>query len=368
MRDLEQLIDTLMIQIESSRNQAKRNLPTPRIHCYLENLGWVQYMKYDMNDFFEDSTLNCEIQIKQKLYQFERFDDDSMLSNWISASTGMYFEYTLLGMQVKHQSDGVPLIQHDHSLTKKADLSIMKRHDFYTSGDMPRIFKLYDDLQAISRGRLGVGFPTWGRGPLDMAIQLRGYEQFIDDTRERPLFVHDLMHYIVEERIRWWDAYCKHFNTQQKGAGIADDWTYVPFISPAIFEEFVFPYYVELEKYHGGIGGVHSCGSKVPFQKLLETLKGFGGHEVNHWTDLEGAVENASPNKYLGIAILNADVLLVTKEQMEAELKRIKRVCEGRNYSVSATAIEKVHDDMEYDMRQVQIWLEIAKKVLRGCN
>ena len=54
MRDLEQLIDTLMMQIESSRNQAKRNLPTPRIHCYLENLGWVQYMKYDMNDFFED--------------------------------------------------------------------------------------------------------------------------------------------------------------------------------------------------------------------------------------------------------------------------------------------------------------------------
>jgi len=128
----------------------------------------------------------------------------------------------------------------------------------------------------------------------------------------------------------------------------------------------VFPYYKELEEYHGGIGGIHSCGSKVPFQKQFETLKGFGGHEINHWTDLEDAVENASPDKYLGIAILNADVLLTTKEQMETELRRIKKVCEGRNYSVAATAIEKVHDDMEYDMRQVQIWLEIAKKVLRN--
>jgi hypothetical protein len=365
MRELEQLIDTLLIQIESKRNKEKSNHKPPSINCYLENLGWVQYIKYDMNDFFADARFNCEIQLKQKLYQFERFDDDSGLSNWISASTGMYFEYPLLGMEVKHQSDGVPLIRDDHPLRKTPDLSIMKPHDFYTSGEMPRVFKLYDELQAISKGRLGVGFPTWGRGPLDMAIQLRGYEQFIDDTRERPQFVHDLMRYIIEERMRWWDAYCKHFNTQNKGAGIGDDWLYVPFISPAIFEEFVFPYYIELAKYHGGIGWVHSCGSKVAFQKRLEELPGLGGHEINHWTDLEAAVKNSSPDKYLGVSILNVDVLLISKEQMEADLRHIKKVCEGRNYSVAATAIEKVHDDFEYDIRQVQIWVEVAKRVLR---
>jgi len=364
-RNLEQLIDTLLIQIESSRNQSKRNRPQPGITCYLENLGWVQYLKYDMNDFFDDPELNCEIQIKQKLYQFERFDDDSMLSNWLSASTGMYFDYTLLGMEVRHQSDGVPLIQSDHPLTKTSDLSLLKRHDFYTTGDMPKIFKLYEDLQAISKGRLNIGFPTWGRGPLDMAIQLRGYEQFIDDTRERPQFVHDLMQYIIEERMRWWDAHCKHFNTQERGAGIGDDWTYVPFISPSIFEEFVFPYYKKLEAYHGGIGWIHSCGSKVLFQKRLEELKGLGGHEINHWTNVEDAVKNASPDKYLGISLINVDVQLATKEQMESDLLRFKKACEGRSYGITCAAIEQIHDDFEYDIRQVQIWLEIAKKVLR---
>lgn len=366
MDELEQLIDTLLMEIESPRNQARKSLPEPHFYSYLENLGWVQYFKYDMNEFHNNAIFNCKMQIKQKLCQFERFDDDSVLSNWISASTGMYFDYTLLGMKVRHQPDGVPLIQSDHPLVKSPNLSLMKRHDFYTTGEMPNVFRLYDELQSISKGQLSVGFPTWGRGPLDMAIQLRGYVQFIDDTRERPQFVHDLMRYIIEERMRWWDAYCKHFNTPHRGAGIADDWLYVPFISPSIFRDFVFPYYIELEKYHGHIGGIHSCGDKVPFFKLFEELKTIGSHEVNHWTDLEAAVRNSSPDKYLGIALLNADVLLATKQDMEAELQRIKKLCEGRSYSITASAIEKVHEDYEYDIRQVQIWIEIARKVLRG--
>ena len=36
-----------------------------------------------------------------------------------------------------------------------------------------------------------------------------------------------------------------------------------------------------------------------------------------------------------------------------------------RWWSVTASAIEKVHDDYEYDIRQVQIWIETAKKLLR---
>jgi len=366
MDKLEQLIDTLLTEIESPRNQAKKDAPAPHLNSYLENLGWVQYFHYDMNDFFDDSAFNCEMQIKQKLCQFERFDDDTVLSNWISASTGMYFEYTLFGMEVRHQPDGVPQIQRDHPLTKSPDLSLLKRHDFYTTGDMPHVFRLYDELRAISKDRLGVGFPTWGRGPLDLAIQLRGYEQFMNDTRERPQFVHDLMQYIIEERMRWWDAYCEHFDTENRGAGIGDDWLFVPFTSPAVFRDFVFPYYVELEKYHGHIGGIHSCGDKVPFFDLFAELKTMGGYEVNHWTDLESAVDNSAPDKHLGIALLNADVLLVTKQDMEAELRRIKALCEGRSYSVSATAIEKIHDDYEYDIRQVQTWIETAKEVLRS--
>jgi len=134
----------------------------------------------------------------------------------------MYFEYTLLGMSVKHQSDGVPLIQHDHPLTKKADLSLMKRHDFYTSGDMPRIFSFMRICNRYLKVVLVLGFR---HGDVDLWIWRSSYEVTSNllTIRGTSSVRHDLMHYIIEERIRWWDAYCKHFNTQEKGAGIADD-------------------------------------------------------------------------------------------------------------------------------------------------
>ena len=366
MKELEQLIDTLLMQAESPRNQARKDSPAPHIFSYLENLGWVQYFGYDMNEFYDNAIFNCKTQIKQNLCQFERFDDDTVLPDSISASTGMYFEYTLLGMRVGHQPDGVPLIQSDHPLTKTADLSLMKKHDFHTTGDMPHVFRLYDELQAISKGRFNVDFPLWERGPLDLAIQLRGYEQLMNDTRERPQFVHDLMSYIIEERIRWWDAYCKHFNTSHRSAEIADDWLHIPFTSPAIFRDFVFPCYAALEEYHGVIKEIHSCGDKSPFFQLFAELKTMNGYEVNHWTDFEAAVRYAPPDKRLDIALLNTDVLLAPKQDMETELQRIKSLCKGRDYSVTASAIEKVHDDFEYDIRQVQIWIETARKVLRN--
>ena len=362
---MEQLIDTLLMQVESPRNQAKDRSSNPRIRSYLENLGWVQYFHYDMNDSYSDAAFSCQMQIKKKLCQFERFDDDTVLSASLGASVGTFSIYTLLGMEVKYQSDGVPLIQYDHPLTKSPDLSVLKRHSFHSTGDMPRIFKRYDELQTISRGRLSIGFPTWQRGPLDLAIQLRSYERLMEDTIERPQFIHDLMNYIVEERMRWWDAYYKHFNSSHRGAGITDDWLNIPFISPSIFRDFVLPYYLELEKYHGRITRLHSCGNKAPILKLLEELKTLGTHEGNGWTDLETVIRDSSKDKSIDIRLLNTDVLLATKEEMEAKLESIRVLCKGRNYSITASAIEKVHDDFEYDIRQVQMWIEIARRTFR---
>ena len=44
---------------------------------------------------------------------------------------------------------------------------------------------------------------AWWRGPLDLAIQLRGYEALMVDISERPAFVHDLLRFITEQRCRW---------------------------------------------------------------------------------------------------------------------------------------------------------------------
>jgi hypothetical protein len=51
---------------------------------------------------------------------------------------------------------------------------------------------------------------------------------------------------------------------------------------------------------------------------------------------------------------------------MEDKLENIRILCGGRTYTIVASAIEKIHDDFEYDIRQVQMWIEIAKRKLRS--
>jgi hypothetical protein len=148
-----------------------------------------------------------------------------------------------------------------------------------------------------------------------------------------------------------------------KAAGISDDWINIPFISPAMFRDFVLPYYLELEKYHGRIPRVHSCGDKAPVQKYLLLLKTLDSHEVNHWTSLEATLQNVPPDKLLAVSLLNTEVLLADEAKMERDLRRIIGLCRGRRFAVCAQAVEKVHEDMQEDIRQVQRWIAVVRRV-----
>ena len=174
--------------------------------------------------------------------------------------------------------------------------------------------------------------------------------------------MHDLLGWLVEERIRWWEAYLKWSGTTGKGAGIGDDWINIPFITPAMFDDFLLPCYQRLKEYHGGLGYVHSCGNKVPVQKRLVELD-INSHEVNHWTDLDATLANVPPNKFLCVNLLNLDVLLTSDQQKETQLREIFTKCAGREFQVVGSAIEKVHEDMAEDIRQTQRWVEIAKTI-----
>lgn len=362
---IDALLDEVCQCAESPRNKEKHNAPEPRFYVYLENIGWAQLFDYDMNDYYSNAQVQFEMQLRQKLFQWEHFDDDTALGPDIGCTVGMYFEYPFFDLHVWHEPCGVPQIREDHPMTKTPDVKLLKPHNFYSTGEMPHLLQLYEDLKALAAGRVNVSFPTWGRGPLDLAIQLRGYVNFVHDTRERPQFVHDLMRYIVEERIRWWEEYRKFLGTDSKASGIADDWAYTPFISPGIFGDFCLPRYLELEEYHGSLWGVHSCGNKVPFLPYLLELKSVGSFEVNAWTPLAEAARRTPADKFLAIALLNADVLLLSEEELEAELRNIVATCEGRKYSITGSSIQKVHDDYEEDIARTKAFIRVAKRVLR---
>jgi len=361
---IDRLIDDLLRECEQPRNEAKKSAPDPKFTVYLENIGWAQLFGYDMNRYYGDPAFQLETQLRQRLYHWQSFDDDTPLSSSFEAMVGMYAEFSLFDMPVRHEAVGVPHIRDDHPMTQDPDLSLLQRHDFHTTGQMPDLIKVWETLRELAAGRLDITFPVWSRGPLDIAIQLRGYDNFVADTVERPQFVHDLLRFIVEERMRWWDERAKFIGPSPSAAGISDDWVNVPFISPAIFEDFCLPRYLELEQYHGQINRLHSCGDKSPLVHIILQIKTLDSFEVNHWTPLDLMIERVPADKHLAYAFQNLDVLIGTEAEQEAKIRAVVEACAGRRYSLCGQALQRVSDSYAHDIEQVKQFVRVARRVL----
>jgi hypothetical protein len=276
----------------------------------------------------------------------------------------MYPEYTLLGMELYFSPEGIPTIQTDHPMTRNPDLGLLQSVDFYTSGWMPRVLRWWDDVNAIVAGRLKVTYAmTWWRGCLDLAVQLRGYDQLMLDTVERPEFVHDLLKFLTEQRCRWWEAHSQHFGLPLKPTDIGEDWLNVPFISPGFFRDFVLPRYLELEAFHGGVNSLHSCGNQAPLQRYFLQLKTLRNYEVSPWTSLEQTLANLPADKHLGIGLHPNDVLFASPQEMEDRLRQIRLTCAGRSYSIGTSGLTPILESPEAFIQQVNRWLSVTHHV-----
>ena len=350
---------------EESRARARRK-PTATFGIE-DPIAWVKVFGYDANHYFSDPAFYFQQVLRQELWRWEHFpDDDAPMALDLSAWLGNYPEYTLLGLGVAFDAQGVPIIQTDHPLTRDPDLRLLQPIDFHTSGWMPRILRWYDALETISAGRLNVTFNmTWWRGCLDLAMQLRGYENLVNDMVERPGFVHGLMKFLVEQRCHWWDAYYCHFGLTPGPVNVADDWINVPFISPWMFEDFVLPRYLEIEAFHGGISSIHSCGDQTPVQKYLLQIRSLPVLEVSPWTSLERTLVNVPAEKRLAVGVHPNDVLVASPDEMEQKLRRITALCRGRDFCVSAVALIPISPHIGEFMARIKTWTRLASAVLR---
>lgn len=363
-------IDTLIDRVQEAAKHDHlhgRGQNQPRATFALEDpIASAQIFGYDVSRYFSDPWFYVEQTLRQKLWRWENFpEDDAPITAEIPASLGYYPEYTYAGMGVEFDPVGVPIIQTDHPLTRDPDLGYLKPVAFMTSGWMPRVLRWYEDIERIAAGRIKVTFGmAWWRGCLDLAIQLRGYDQFVMDTVERPGFAHDLVRFLVEQRCRWWEAYYRHFGLAPKPEAAADDWINVPFISPGLFRDFVLPRYLEIETFHGGITSVHSCGNQTPIQGYLLEIRSLPGLEVSAWTDLAQSLINVPPEKSLGISLHPNDVLFSPPEEMETKLRDIVDACRGRRYNIGTSGLTPILGSTDAFVAKIRTWTSIARRVL----
>jgi hypothetical protein len=362
---LDQLIDQLHAAVESDRNQARHRTPPPVLNAQMEDpIAWTVLFGFPAERYFTDPAFYLEQNLRQKLWKFENVEDDVPINLHVPAWLGHYPEYTFFDMDVQVNEKGVPRIRKDHPLTRTPDLSLLRPVDFGTSGWMPRAREWYGSLRELAGGRLSIGFMAWNRACLDLAMQLRGFEQLLLDSFERPEFVHGLLRFLVEQRNAWHDAQAAYLGTQVGQTWIADDWMAVPYISPGLFEEFVLPRYLDIERHHGAIGGLHSCGDQAPLQRMLLRIETLGALEVSPWTDLQQTLANVPESKFLVIAVHPNDVLVDSPLQMERKLRFIAEHTQGRSFSLSTSGLTPIYKDNREFLVRINRWLDIAREAL----
>ena len=211
-----------------------------KISSYMENIALPELFGFDMNDIFRSPEFALETELRNRIFWLDNTHDDWVCDLSICANAGMYYDMTLFGMDVKHSPQGVPEFM-PHPIAAKADLSLIPPFEFYKTGVMPGLIRHYEKLQEIShklyKDKLKILFPSFHRGPLDIAIQMRGYDRFIEDTYEDPVFVENFLNHIVWERIRYNRERGEFLGEKfpPESTFIADDWVNIPFITPGFF-------------------------------------------------------------------------------------------------------------------------------------
>jgi len=349
-----------------------RTLGKDRIHIssYMENIGWPELFDYDMNRFYADPAFAFETDLRQRIFWLDNSLDDDVPGLGMGATVGMYFDITLFGQEVTHTRIGVPEFGH-HPIADRPDLSLIPPVDFRTSGRMPVLLRRYETLRQISETRYGnkitIGFPEFGRGPLDVLVQLRGYESFVADTAERPQFVHDFLSRIVAERVRWNRERRRYLGIPEPAeptTRIDDDWVNVPFISPAIFREFVLPAYRQIAASEGKVVGFHTCGILAPLARdLIEVFPGIQTLDISPWNDFEQLDAMLDPKIGFWLPIKNTVVLTGTPAQHRELLERVARVGRRRKVGTCAAAIVRLHDTYEENLSRMNAFIRLARKI-----
>jgi len=340
------------------------------ISSYMENIGWPELLGFDTNQCYADAETQYDIDLRVRIFWVDNSLDDDLPALSLNCTVGMYFDMTLFGLEVTHTPQGVPQFG-AHPLAQTPSLSVFRPHDFRSTGAMPGLLRQYHDLRAqgqASRPELAVGFPMFHRGPLDLYIQMRTYEAFAGDTVERSKFLHDALGYLVKERARWNRERAEYLcEPPATSTFMADDWVYAPFISPAIFREFVLPAYRQCQELEGPITGFHTCGNLLPFVlDLLQAFPGIRSLDVGGWNDLAALHDLVPRDIAFSIGFINTFVLTASPAEHRQRLELIQRIARERKVSVCAQAMVKLHDSYEEDLGRMNRFIELARQVLMG--
>lgn len=371
------LVDALHERVEAKREvlaERDRQFGADRvpIGSYMENIGWPGLFGFDMNRYFRDPDFAFYQDLRQKIFWLDNSADDGLPAFGVDATAGHYFDMTLFGLEVTHQADGVPQFGH-HPVADEPDLSLLTRFDFRRTGTMPGLLRMYERMGELAEretgGELGVSFPNFNRGPLDICMQICGYENFVAYMYERPDFALDFLDLVADERARWRRERRDYLGLEEPDGPrrIDDDWVNIPFITPELFRDFVAPVYERIRANEGPVTGWHTCGRFVPVaENLLAALPELETLEISGWNDFDRLDQIAPPDLPFYVHFKNAFVLTEAEDAHRGLLEQVAQLAERRPVSVCVQAIVNLCGTYRESLRRMNRFIRLARRTFAG--
>jgi len=356
---------------KSDRSWKKGYVP---ITADIQVLTWSKIFDFDVNDYYFDPEVFVENYLKIMIFRFKNFQDDTFLEKRLPIWGTTVLEGTLFGVEASFRKDFEPWISHTPIVNNAEDLKKIPMPDFKTSGIMPRLISMYEKAKELVDDDFEVLFPLWERGVLGISIFLHGFQETLIDMVLQPEFMHEMFRFITDARKKWYDEYYLYTGNERHKADIFNDEVSVPSISPAIYDEMIFPYENEIAQYHGGLYYWHSCGDVTKLVDGIARLEGLDMFNVGPWTDIYEA-GRAFRNKAPIEIAMNAeqDIIRATPEHMRKKITSVIESCARSDVAGMCMKISALNapdiSKIDHVYSQIRQWIQIAREVTqKGIN
>jgi len=195
---------------------------------------WIPgYLGIQHIDYYFDQ----EVWYQSNLRIEEEFPGLTVFPSWW-VEYGMAIEPSALGGKVRFPADQTP--SELPTLFHLEDLDQFSEFDPQTDGLMPAALRQYR-AQKLRIFEAGYTIPVVAaRGPLALAVFLRGLTPFMMDITDNPAGVHKLLAYTTNATVQWLKAQAEAVGDSVEGILVLDD--IVGFLSRKHYEEFAHPY------------------------------------------------------------------------------------------------------------------------------
>ncbi|MHB8279134.1 MAG: uroporphyrinogen decarboxylase family protein [Candidatus Humimicrobiaceae bacterium] len=338
--------------------------------AYLAPLFGINLIEY-----FKDPLKRLEFQLRTKIFHHEEVpEDDYIIPRGISSDYGMYLEANILGSPLIYDPLGDPWVSETEFLIDdKSKLDKINYPDFYKSGVMPDVHKMYNQYNEILGGRLPVDISAWYRGPWSVAQHIRGFGNLMLDLNDDPDFVHRLLRTIILSRMKYTLDRCRFFGIKvEKNAeslyvngvvmfisSLSNDEINSLTVSPKVYTEFIFPYEKQLADFYGGIGYYHSCGDLTHLLPYIKELPGLEVFHVGPWTNLKKARDIMGKDVILQCCLFaERDIFFADESQMKKKMHTVLEENQGGKLQIVADSF------MTGPWEKVKTWLKIARSIV----